>query len=100
MDRSTTGVASLVEEAYHGDQQALATLRPLVYDERRRLAARCLRREQSFDPQKGPPPRPFVIDAGLGQLNVALECGESVGVQIGRLCVCDRPHPLDEQAEH
>ncbi len=46
MDRSTTGVASLVEEACRGDQQALATLMPLVYDEMRRLAARYLRREQ------------------------------------------------------
>ena len=44
MDRSTTGVASLVEEACRGDQQALATLMPLVYDEMRRLAARYLRR--------------------------------------------------------
>ena len=45
MDQSTTGVASLVEEACRGDQQALATLMPLVYDEMRRLAARYLRRE-------------------------------------------------------
>jgi RNA polymerase sigma factor (TIGR02999 family) len=46
MDRSTTAVASLVEEACQGDRQALAALMPLVYDEMRRLAARYLRREQ------------------------------------------------------
>src|SRR3990172_2618675 len=46
MDRSGTRVASLVESASRGDEQALATLMPLVYDELRRLAARHLRRER------------------------------------------------------
>ncbi|OFV90909.1 MAG: hypothetical protein A3G76_13380 [Acidobacteria bacterium RIFCSPLOWO2_12_FULL_65_11] len=46
MDRSATRVASLVESASRGDEQALATLMPLVYDELRRLAARHLRRER------------------------------------------------------
>ena len=46
MDQSTRTVASLVEGARQGDQQALATLMPLVYDELRRLAASYLRRER------------------------------------------------------
>ena len=39
-------VASLVDGARKGDEQALATLVPLVYDELRRLAASYLRRER------------------------------------------------------
>ena len=39
-------MVALVEQARHGDEQALATLLPLVYDEMRRLAARHLRRER------------------------------------------------------
>jgi RNA polymerase sigma factor (TIGR02999 family) len=46
MDRSPAAVASLVEGARQGDEQALATLVPLVYDELRRLAASDLRRER------------------------------------------------------
>src|SRR5262249_35281347 len=45
MDRSPAAVASLVDSARQGDEQALATLVPLVYDELRRLAASYLRRE-------------------------------------------------------
>ena len=39
-------MASLVDGARQGDEQALATLVPLVYDELRRLAASYLRRER------------------------------------------------------
>lgn len=46
MDRSPAAVASLVDGARQGDEQALATLLPLVYDELRRLAASYLRRER------------------------------------------------------
>src|SRR5262245_38310012 len=46
MDRSPAAVASLVDGARQGDQQALETLVPLVYDELRRLAASYLRRER------------------------------------------------------
>ena len=46
MDRSPAAVASLVDGARQGDEQALATLVPLVYDELRRLAASYLRRER------------------------------------------------------
>jgi len=46
MDRSHAAVASLVDGARQGDEQALATLVPLVYDELRRLAASYLRRER------------------------------------------------------
>jgi RNA polymerase sigma factor (TIGR02999 family) len=46
MDRSSSAVASLVETARLGDQEALATLMPIVYDELRRLAGRYLRRER------------------------------------------------------
>ena len=46
MSRSQTGVASLLEDARKGDEQALATLMPLVYDELRRLARNYLRRER------------------------------------------------------
>ena len=46
MDQSARTVASLVEGARQGDQQALATLMPIVYDELRRLAASYLRRER------------------------------------------------------
>jgi len=46
MDRSPAAVASLVDGARQGDEQALATLLPLVYDELRRLAASFLRRER------------------------------------------------------
>lgn len=44
--RSPNVVATLVERARQGDEQALATLMPLVYDELRRLAAGYLRRER------------------------------------------------------
>jgi len=43
---SSADVAGLVDAACRGDEQALATLVPLVYDELRRLAARYLRRER------------------------------------------------------
>jgi RNA polymerase sigma factor (TIGR02999 family) len=46
MDRSPAAVTSLVDGARQGDEQALATLVPLVYDELRRLAASYLRRER------------------------------------------------------
>jgi len=46
MNRSPAAVASLVDGARQGDEQALATLVPLVYDELRRLAASYLRRER------------------------------------------------------
>src|SRR4029453_9506702 len=46
MDRSPAAVASLVDGARQGDEQALATLGPRVYDELRRLAASYLRRER------------------------------------------------------
>src|SRR5262252_2922650 len=45
MTESTASVASLVESARQGDEQAIARLMPLVYDELRRLAASYLRRE-------------------------------------------------------
>jgi len=43
---SSADVAGLVDGACRGDEQALAALVPLVYDELRRLAARYLRRER------------------------------------------------------
>jgi RNA polymerase sigma factor (TIGR02999 family) len=46
MDRSPTAIATLVEDARQGNEEALATLIPLVYDELRRLAARYLRQER------------------------------------------------------
>src|SRR6266852_1630793 len=46
MDRSPTAIASLVENARLGNEQALATLILLVHDELRRLAAHYLRRER------------------------------------------------------
>jgi RNA polymerase sigma factor (TIGR02999 family) len=46
MDTSPGTVASLVDGARRGDQEALAALMPLVYDELRRLAARHMRRER------------------------------------------------------
>ena len=46
MDDSPEAVASLVDAARNGDEHALATLVPLVYDELRRLAAGYLRRER------------------------------------------------------
>src|SRR5881396_834234 len=46
MNRSPAAVASLVDGARQGDEQALATLVPLVYQELRRLAASYLRRER------------------------------------------------------
>jgi RNA polymerase sigma factor (TIGR02999 family) len=46
MEKSAAGVASLVDSAGQGDEQALATLVPLVYDELRRLAASHLRRNR------------------------------------------------------
>lgn len=45
MDRPQT-VTLLLEGARRGDEQALAALIPLIYDELRRLAARFLRRER------------------------------------------------------
>jgi RNA polymerase sigma factor (TIGR02999 family) len=46
MDRSPAALVSLVESARKGDQEALAALIPLVYEELRRMAARHLRRER------------------------------------------------------
>ena len=46
MDTSPSAVASLVNNARQGDEQALAALLPIVYDELRRLAARYMRRER------------------------------------------------------
>jgi RNA polymerase sigma factor (TIGR02999 family) len=46
MDQSPAVVATLVDNARQGDEQALGTLVPLVYDELRRLAASYLRRER------------------------------------------------------
>jgi RNA polymerase sigma factor (TIGR02999 family) len=46
MDLSPADVGSLVDSARQGDQEALATLMPVVYDEMRRLAASYLRRER------------------------------------------------------
>jgi RNA polymerase sigma factor (TIGR02999 family) len=46
MDLSPADVGSLVDSARQGDQQALTTLMPVVYDEMRRLAASYLRRER------------------------------------------------------
>ena len=46
MPHSSADVAGLVDAACRGDEQALAALVPLVYDELRRLAARYLRRER------------------------------------------------------
>src|SRR4029079_3049257 len=46
MDTSPSAVASLVNNARQGDEEALAALLPLVYDELRRLAARYMRRER------------------------------------------------------
>ena len=46
MSRSPSVVATMVDNARQGDEQALAALLPLVYDELRRLAARYMRRER------------------------------------------------------
>jgi RNA polymerase sigma-70 factor (ECF subfamily) len=46
MDLTPADVGSLVDSARQGDQQALATLMPVVYDEMRRLASSYLRRER------------------------------------------------------
>jgi RNA polymerase sigma factor (TIGR02999 family) len=46
MDRTPATVAGLVDHARQGDEQALAALIPLVYDELRRLAASYMRRER------------------------------------------------------
>ena len=46
MTRSTPDVGTLVDCARRGDETALATLMPLVYDELRRLARNHLRRER------------------------------------------------------
>jgi RNA polymerase sigma factor (TIGR02999 family) len=46
MDQSPAAIAALVENARLGDEEALAALIPLVYDELRRLAAHYLRRER------------------------------------------------------
>ncbi len=62
MDRSPAAVASLVDGARQGDEQALATLLPLVYDELRRLAASYLRRER---PGQTLQPTALVHDAYL-----------------------------------
>jgi RNA polymerase sigma factor (TIGR02999 family) len=47
MELSPADVGALVENVRRGDQQALATLMPIVYDEMRRLAAGYLRRERA-----------------------------------------------------
>ena len=46
MNRTATDMASLVENARKGDQDALSALTPIVYEELRRLAARYMRRER------------------------------------------------------
>jgi RNA polymerase sigma factor (TIGR02999 family) len=46
MDESAADVVALVDRARKGDEEALAALIPLVYDELRRMAARHLRRER------------------------------------------------------
>lgn len=46
MDRSPDTVVSLIDGARQGNEEALAKLVPLVYDELRRLAASHLRRER------------------------------------------------------
>jgi RNA polymerase sigma factor (TIGR02999 family) len=43
---SPAAVAALVDRAREGDEQALSSLMPLVYEELRRVAAACLRRER------------------------------------------------------
>jgi hypothetical protein len=49
MNPSPDAVATLIDEARTGDEQALATLLPLVSDELRRLAGSYLRRERAAD---------------------------------------------------
>jgi RNA polymerase sigma factor (TIGR02999 family) len=46
MTKSPSAVATMIDDARQGDEQALAALLPLVYDELRRLAARYMRRER------------------------------------------------------
>ena len=46
MTASPSVVATMIDDARQGDEQALAALLPLVYDELRRLAARYMRRER------------------------------------------------------
>jgi RNA polymerase sigma factor (TIGR02999 family) len=46
MTAAPSVVATMVDNARKGDEQALAALLPLVYDELRRLAARYMRRER------------------------------------------------------
>ena len=46
MTKSPSVVATMIDDARQGDEQALAALLPLVYDELRRLAARYMRRER------------------------------------------------------
>jgi RNA polymerase sigma factor (TIGR02999 family) len=46
MTTSPSVVATMIDNARQGDEQALAALLPLVYDELRRLAARYMRRER------------------------------------------------------
>jgi RNA polymerase sigma-70 factor (ECF subfamily) len=46
MDQSPAAIAALVDHARLGNEEALAALIPIVYDELRRLAAHYLRREQ------------------------------------------------------
>ena len=46
MTTSPSVVATMVDNARQGDEQALAALLPLVYDELRRLAASYMRRER------------------------------------------------------
>jgi RNA polymerase sigma factor (TIGR02999 family) len=46
MTTSPSAVATMIDDARQGDEQALAALLPLVYEELRRLAARYMRRER------------------------------------------------------
>jgi RNA polymerase sigma factor (TIGR02999 family) len=46
MTKSPSAVATMIDSARQGDEEALAALLPLVYDELRRLAASYMRRER------------------------------------------------------
>lgn len=46
MRRSVGDTAAIIDQARRGDEQALAALMPLVYDELRRLASSYMRRER------------------------------------------------------
>ena len=46
MTKSPSAVATMIDNARQGDEEALAALLPLVYDELRRLAAGYMRRER------------------------------------------------------